>query len=34
VIAPYEPLEDEDLADRLPPLVEFADSLQLEVLVE
>jgi hypothetical protein len=31
---PYEPIAGEGLADRLPPLVEFADSLELEVAVE
>jgi antirestriction protein ArdC len=31
---PHEPIAGEGLADRLPPLVEFADSLELEVGVE
>jgi antirestriction protein ArdC len=31
---PHEPVAGEGLADRLPPLVEFADSLDLEVQVE
>jgi hypothetical protein len=32
--APHEPIASDGLADRLPPLVEFADSLELEVSVE
>jgi antirestriction protein ArdC len=31
---PHEPITGDGLADRLPPLVEFADSLELEVSVE
>jgi antirestriction protein ArdC len=31
---PHEPIGGEALADRLPPLVEFADSLELEVSIE
>lgn len=31
---PHEPIAGEGLADRVPPLVEFADSLELEVSVE
>jgi antirestriction protein ArdC len=31
---PHEPIAGEGLADCLPPLVEFADSLELEVAVE
>ncbi len=31
---PHEPTAGDGLADRLPPLVEFADSLELEVAVE
>lgn len=31
---PYEPIAGDGLADRFPPLVEFADSLELEVAVE
>jgi antirestriction protein ArdC len=34
LMAPSEPLAGDGLADRLPPLVEFADSLELEVAVE
>lgn len=31
---PHEPIAGDGLADRLPPLVEFADSLELEVSIE
>jgi antirestriction protein ArdC len=31
---PHEPISGDGLADRVPPLVEFADSLELEVAVE
>jgi antirestriction protein ArdC len=31
---PREPIADDGLADRLPTLVEFADSLELEVIIE
>ena len=31
---PHEPISGERLADRLPPLVEFAESLELEVSIE
>ncbi|HEX4306481.1 MAG TPA: ArdC-like ssDNA-binding domain-containing protein [Solirubrobacterales bacterium] len=31
---PHEPIAGEGLADRLPPLVEFADSLELEIAIE
>jgi antirestriction protein ArdC len=31
---PHEPIAGDGLADRLPPLVEFADSLELEVAVD
>jgi antirestriction protein ArdC len=31
---PHEPIAGDGLADRVPPLVEFADSLELEVAVE
>jgi antirestriction protein ArdC len=31
---PQEPIGGDSLADRLPPLVEFADSLELEVSIE
>jgi antirestriction protein ArdC len=31
---PHEPIAGDGLADRLPPLVEFADTLELEVSVE
>jgi antirestriction protein ArdC len=31
---PHEPVAGDGLADRVPPLVEFADSLELEVSVE
>jgi antirestriction protein ArdC len=32
--SPHQPVGGDGLADRLPPLVEFADSLELEVAVE
>jgi antirestriction protein ArdC len=31
---PHEPITGDGLADRLPPLVDFADSLELEVSIE
>lgn len=31
---PHEPVTGDGLADRVPPLVEFADSLELEVVIE
>jgi antirestriction protein ArdC len=31
---PYEPIAGDGLADRVPPLIEFADSLELEVTIE
>jgi antirestriction protein ArdC len=31
---PHEPISGDGLVDRLPPLVEFADSLELEVSIE
>jgi antirestriction protein ArdC len=31
---PHEPIAGDGLADRIPPLVEFADSLELEVAIE
>lgn len=31
---PHEPIAGDGLADRIPPLVEFADSLELEVVIE
>lgn len=31
---PHEPITGERLADRVPPLLEFADSLELEVAIE
>jgi antirestriction protein ArdC len=31
---PHEPIGGDGLADRVPPLVEFADSLELEVAIE
>jgi antirestriction protein ArdC len=31
---PHEPIAGDGLADRVPPLVEFADSLELEVAIE
>ena len=31
---PHEPVTGDGLADRVPPLVEFADSLELEISIE
>jgi antirestriction protein ArdC len=31
---PHEPIAGDGLADRVPPLIEFADSLELEVTIE